>query len=165
MNAIRNLLPTDWPAVKTIYESGIATGNATFETTAPSWESWDAEHLPHSRIVVEKDGAICGWAALSPVSSRCVYAGLAEVSVYVAEACRGMGIGHLLLEKLASESERQGLWTLQAGILAENKASLRLHEKSGFRVIGYREKLGQLNGVWRDVMLLERRSKTVGVTN
>jgi len=159
MTTIRPLLPADWPMVKAIYESGIATGNATFETSAPSWESWDAAHLPIGRFVAEQNTEICGWAALSAVSKRSVYAGVAEVSVYIAETHRGKRIGLLLLEKLIAESEQAGFWTLQAGIFPENEASLHLHKKVGFRIVGYREKIGQMNGVWRDTVLLERRSK------
>lgn len=152
-------MPEDWPAVRSIYESGIATGNATFETQAPTWESWDAAHLPQARWVLEHDGILSGWAALSAVSSRCVYAGVAELSVYVADTHRGRGIGQLLLETVVRESEAQGIWTLQAGIFPENTASLRLHEKAGFRIIGRRERIGQMNGLWRDTVLLERRSQ------
>lgn len=159
MITTRPLLPADWPMVKAIYESGIATGNATFETNAPSWESWDAAHLPSGRFVAAQSTEICGWAALSAVSKRSVYAGVAEVSLYVADKHRNKGIGLLLLEKLIDESEQSGFWTLQAGIFPENKASLHLHKKAGFRVVGYREKIGQMNGVWRDTLLLERRSK------
>ena len=161
---IRTLQPNDWPVVKTIYEQGIATGNATFETQAPSWEIWDAAHRPDCRFVAEDEaGQVCGWAALTPVSGRCVYAGVAEVSVYVAETCRGMGIGRLLLERLVSASEQVGLWTLQAGIFPENTGSVALHEHTGFRVIGRRERIGQMHGLWRDTVLLERRSTAVGV--
>ena len=161
---IRTLQPTDWLVVKTIYEQGIATGNATFETQAPSWGIWDAAHRPDCRFVAEDEtGQVCGWAALTPVSGRCVYAGVAEVSVYVAETCRGMGIGRLLLERLVSASEQVGLWTLQAGIFPENTGSVALHEHTGFRVIGRRERIGQMHGLWRDTVLLERRSTAVGV--
>lgn len=160
---IEPLTAQDWSAVSAIYAEGIATGNATFETTVPTWESWDTGHRADSRLVARRDGQIVGWAALSPVSGRCVYGGVAEVSVYIAAAARGGGIGTALLQRLITESEAAGMWTLQAGILRENSASLALHEKCGFRQVGYREKLGQLNNVWRDVMLLERRSQLVGV--
>ena len=150
-----------WPEVKRIYEEGIATGNATFQTGAPSWEEWDAGHLTHSRLVAIDGGRIAGWAALTPVSGRCVYAGVAEVSVYVAEAGRGKGVGKQLLSRLIAESEEKGLWTLQAGIFPENMASIRLHESAGFRTVGIREKIGKMNGQWRDTALLERRSTTI----
>lgn len=155
--------PEDWPAVRAVYVEGIRTGSATFETDAPDWEAWHAAHLPDCRLAARLNGVVAGWAALTPVSGRCVYAGVAEVSVYVAEAARGQGIGRALLAALVSESERCGLWTLQAGILRENTASIALHERCGFRLVGYRERLGQLNGVWRDVLLMERRSAAVGV--
>ena len=159
---VRSMSPTDWPAVRSIYEEGIATGNATFQSEAPTWEEWDAAHLRGCRLVAERDGRRVGWAALSGVSSRCVYSGVAEVSVYVAADARGGGIGRQLLEALVAESERAGIWTLQAGIFPENLPSLTVHRRCGFRVVGRREKLGQMNGRWRDVMLLERRSGRVG---
>ena len=162
MNII-TIQPAHYPEIAEIYLQGIATGNATFQTTAPSWEEWDISHLPHSRIAAVVNDQIAGWAALSPVSSRCVYAGVAEVSVYVGKAYCGKGIGQKLLEALIEESEGHNLWTLQSGIFPENVASIRLHEKCGFRQIGYREKIGQMNGVWRDNIIMERRSKTVGV--
>jgi len=154
-----------WPAVSDIYRQGIETGMATFETEVPDWDSWDESHLEHSRLVARDGEEILGWAALSPVSDRCVYGGVAEVSVYVAAEARGRGIGTKLLEALAHASEENGIWTLQAGIFAENKSSIRIHERCGFRLIGRRERLGQLNGEWKDVMLLERRSDKVGVEN
>jgi phosphinothricin acetyltransferase len=149
--------------VRTIYQQGIATGNATFETETPTWEAWDAGHLPTCRLVAGKDGRIVGWAALSPVSGRCVYAGVAEVSVYVAADARGQGIGKALLSALVEASEQEGIWTLQAGIFPENEASIALHKRCGFRVLGRQERLGQMDGVWRDVLLMERRSNVVGV--
>lgn len=155
------LLPEHWAAVKAIYEAGLATGNASFQTSAPSWEEWDTTHLKHSRLAVLDGQSVLGWAALTPVSSRCVYAGVAEVSVYIGAASRGRGIGKILLHALITESEANGLWTLQAGIFPENTASLRLHEKCGFRLVGTREKIGRMNGVWRDTVLLERRSKKI----
>jgi len=158
---IRNLLPSDWDDVKSIYEKGIATGNATFQTTAPSWEEWDNSHLSKNRIVACHDGQVIGWAALSPVSSRCVYAGVAEVSVYVDPAHSGRGVGLTLLNELIALSEVDGIWTLQSGVFSENAASLRIHEKAGFRILGIREKIGKQNGVWRDTVLLERRSKII----
>jgi L-amino acid N-acyltransferase YncA len=159
---IRELRTDDWPAVRAIYEDGLATGHATFETAAPSWEAWDRSHMPRARWVATASGEVLGWAALSPVSDRCAYGGVAEVSVYIAPQARGRGIGRALLEHLVQESEALGLWTLQAGIFPENDASVRLHERAGFRRVGLRERLGRLNGVWRDVLLLERRSARTG---
>lgn len=158
---MRNLLASDWNAVRSIYEKGIATGNATFQTSAPSWEEWDSSHLAACRIVAEENGKVVGWAALTPVSSRCVYAGVAEVSVYIDPAFSGKGTGLALLDHLVSLSESDGIWTLQAGIFPENMASLRIHEKAGFRILGVREKIGKQNGVWRDTVLLERRSNII----
>jgi L-amino acid N-acyltransferase YncA len=155
----------DWEQVRAIYLEGIATGQATFETDAPSWEHWDAAHLRECRLVARSgDGhAVVGWAALSPVSDRCVYAGVAEVSVYVGEKGRGQGTGRALLAALVEASEKCGIWTLQAGVFPENTASIRLHLNCGFREVGRRERLGRMDGAWRDVMLLERRSNVVGV--
>lgn len=156
----------DWEAVRAIYLEGIATGDATFETDAPSWKTWDAAHLRECRLVARRSsssGDVIGWAALSRVSERCVYAGVAEVSVYVGEKGRGQGTGRALLEALVGASEERGIWTLQAGVFPENVASIRLHLKCGFREVGRRERLGRRDGAWRDVMLLERRSRTVGV--
>jgi L-amino acid N-acyltransferase YncA len=153
----------DWPAVRAIYEQGIATGNATFEKSAPEWDAWDAAHLPHCRLVANSASEVVAWAALSPVSSRCVYAGVAEVSIYVAARARGQSIGFLLLSALVETSERENIWTLQAGIFQENAASIDLFQKAGFRVLGRRERLGQMDGRWRDVILMERRSQIVGV--
>lgn len=158
---IRKLLDTDWPQVSLIYQKGINTGNATFQTTAPAWEDWNASHLATCRVVAEKDGQLLGWAALTPVSSRCVYAGVAEVSVYVDPEHSGKGIGLALLEELVHLSEAESIWTLQAGIFPENTASLRIHEKAGFRILGIREKIGKQNGIWRDTVLLERRSRLI----
>jgi phosphinothricin acetyltransferase len=155
--------PDDWPAVRAIYLEGIATGNATFEQTAPDWEKWDAGHLPAARIVARSDdGTVLAWAALSGVSSRCVYAGVAEVSIYVSKHARGRGVGRQLMARLIADSEAQGIWTLQAGIFPENAASIALHERAGFRVVGRRERLGQMNGRWRDVVFMERRSAVTG---
>jgi len=153
----------DWPEVVEIYRQGMLTGNATLETEVPSWEKWNAAHLSACRLVARQEGRILGWGALTPVSGRCVYAGVAEVSVYVATGAWHRGIGTALLQALIEASEQEGIWTLQSGILAENEASLALHEHCGFRVVGRRERLGQLNGVWRDVVLLERRSQVVGI--
>ncbi len=152
------LHPHDWPAVRAIYLEGIATGNATFETSAPDWDRWDRDHLPTCRLTARLAGDIVGWAALSPVSGRYVYAGVAEVSVYVAERARGQGVGLALLSALVHASEQAGIWTLQGGIFPENAASLALCRKAGFRIVGTRERLGCLHGRWRDVLLLERRS-------
>jgi L-amino acid N-acyltransferase YncA len=152
-----------WDEVKRIYEEGIATGNATFQTTAPGWEEWDKAHIQSSRLIAIDNGQIVGWAALSPVSDRCVYGGVAEVSVYVSSTARGKGVGKELLRNLIEYSELNQFWTLQAGIFPENKASIRIHEENGFRIIGTREKIGQMKGVWRDTMLLERRSNNVGI--
>jgi phosphinothricin acetyltransferase len=160
--SVRDLRRDDWPAVRAIYEDGIRGGDATFETETPSWERWDAAH-PELRLVAERDGAVVGWAALSPYSDRCCYEGVGEVSVYVAEAARGSGIGRTLLEALVERSERAGYWTLNAGVFPENEASIRLHEACGFREVGVRRRLGELRGAWRDVVLLERRSTLVGV--
>jgi phosphinothricin acetyltransferase len=154
---------SDWPEVRAIYIEGIATGDATFEKNAPEWDAWDSGHLRRCRLVARSDGGIAGWAALSAGSGRCVYGGVAEVSVYVAERARGRGIGSALLAELVAESERNGIWTLQAGIFPENEASIRAHRKAGFRVVGTRERLGAMNGRWRDVVLMERRSGVVGV--
>lgn len=162
MIQIEVLQPRHWHQVKTIYEEGIHTGHATFETTAPAWEVWDQGHVKECRIVAKEGDTLLGWAALSPVSGRCVYAGVAEVSVYVSADARGKGVGKLLLEQLIKESEAANLWTLQAGIFPENVASVKLHEACGFRILGKRERIGTMNGVWRDTLLLERRSKTVG---
>lgn len=151
----------NFDAFAEIYKTGIQTGNATFETTIPSYEEWDKKHLPFGRIVLLKDKNIMGWASLSKVSDRCVYEGIAEVSVYV--STYGRGLGTLLLQKLIEISESKGLWTLQCGIMRENIASIRLHKKCGFREIGYREKVGKQDGVWRDNIIMERRSKIVGV--
>ncbi len=156
------MTPADAEIVLGIYRQGIATGDATFETEVPAWEEWDRTHLVHSRIVAEMDSRVVGWAALSPVSDRCVYGGVAEVSVYVASGARGKGIGLALLDALVTSSESEGIWTLQAGLFPENVASVRIQERMGFRVVGVRERLGQLAGVWRDVLLMGRRSQVQG---
>jgi phosphinothricin acetyltransferase len=158
---IRDLRRDDWPAVRAIYEDGIRSGDATFETEPPSWEAWDAAH-PELRLVAARDGDVVGWAALSPASARRCYRGVGEVSVYVAEDARGAGVGRVLLERLVERSERAGYWTLTAGVFPENEASLRLHKACGFREVGLRERPGESGGVWRDVILLERRSTLVG---
>jgi L-amino acid N-acyltransferase YncA len=158
--------PTDWPTVREIYAQGIATRNATFETELPEWEKWDGSHRPDCRLVA-RDGSrstLLGWAALSQVSTRRVYAGVTEVSVYVASQARGRGVGKALLQALVEQSEAVGIWTLQAGILPENNASLSLHKAFGFREVGIRKRIGKLDGVWRDVVLFERRSRNVGIS-
>jgi phosphinothricin acetyltransferase len=160
--AIETMRPDDWSQVRSIYLEGIAAGDATFETEAPAWELWDATHLGGCRLVARDGGSLLGWAALSRVSNRSVYGGVAEVSIYVAAIARGRGIGKVLLASLIDAAERSGLWTLQAGIFPENEASLRLHRRCGFREVGRRERIGKLRGVWRDVLLLERRSHRVG---
>jgi L-amino acid N-acyltransferase YncA len=159
--AVRRLEPADWPAVAAIYAEGIATGDATFETEVPAWAAWAAAHPRRHRLVAEAAGEVVGWAALSPVSERCCYVGVAEVSVYVADDARGRGVGRALLRQLIAASEHAGIWTLQAGVFPENRRSLALHQRCGFRIVGVRERLGQLGGVWRDVLLLERRSPEV----
>ena len=163
MIALDLMKPLDWEAVKEIYEEGIATGNATFQQSAPTWEEWNNSHLQHSRIVAKEDNNVFGWAALTPVSGRCVYAGVAEVSVYVSNKARGKGLGKQLLQKLIEESEANNIWTLQAGIFPENTPSIKIHEACGFRIFGIRERIGKMKGVWRDNLVLERRSKTVGI--
>jgi L-amino acid N-acyltransferase YncA len=159
--ALSPLLPDHWDAVARIYAEGIATGNSTFETDVPGREAWDAKHLPDHRLVALSDGEVVGWAALSPVSERCVYAGVTEGSVYVTAAVRGRGVGQALLEELIRRSEEAGIWTIQVGVFPENEASIRLHERVGFRVVGLRKRLGQREGVWRDVLFLERRSDLI----
>jgi L-amino acid N-acyltransferase YncA len=156
---IRAMRPDDWQPVRTIYEEGIATRQATFETEAPAWESWDAAHLAGPRLVADEDGEVLGWAALSPVSRRPCYAGVAEESVYVAENARGRGVGKTLLVRLCSEAEAAGIWTIQTSIFPENVASIELHKRCGFRVVGTRERIAQLDGVWRDTVLMERRAQ------
>lgn len=159
------MLPEHWPEVERIYLEGIATGNATFETESPGWENWDEKHHRHSRLVARDEKGLLGWAALSPVSTRRVYAGVAEVSIYVAEAAQGKGVGRALLANLVEQAEQHGIWTLQAGIFPENRASITLHKAYGFREVGVRERIGQLRGVWRDVVLLERRGRdALGIT-
>jgi L-amino acid N-acyltransferase YncA len=160
--AIHELTQAAWPQVRRIYEEGIATGNATFDTAAPEWAAWDRGHLPGHRLVATLGGRVVGWAALSPVSERCCYAGVAEVSVYVTGAAAGQGVGRALLDELVRRAEAAGIWTVQAGVFPENTASLALHRRCGFRTVGVRERLGQLDGRWRDVVLLERRSPLVG---
>jgi len=160
--SVLTMAPTDWDGVRCVYLEGIATGHATFETEAPSWEKWDAAHRGQPRLVARDGARVLGWAALLPVSARAVYAGVAEVSVYVGADARGRGVGRALLSELVRRSEEDGVWTLQAGIFPENGASLGLHRSCGFRIVGIRKRLGRLAGAWRDVMLLERRSSRAG---
>jgi phosphinothricin acetyltransferase len=161
---IRTMNPEDWKQVARIYAEGIATGFATFEKTVPSYEVWDKAHLSSCRLVAVEHDDILGWAALSPVSGRCVYGGVAEVSVYVGKDHQGRGIGKKLLSQLVETSEASGFWTLQSGIFPENEGSVRIHHQCGFRKIGYRERIGQLDGIWKDNLIFERRSDKIGVT-
>lgn len=160
---IEPMEPRHWEVVSAIYLDGISTGQATFETTVPSWKAWNAGHLPFGRIVAiaQPGGGAVGWAALSPVSKRSAYSGVAEVSVYVVKNAQGQGLGRTLLERLIQESEQNGIWTLQASVFPENEASVKLHRRSGFREVGVRERIGKLDDVWRDTLLLERRSRLV----
>ncbi len=160
---ILHIKPEDWEAVSKIYKLGVETGIATFETEIPSWSKWDKSHLKKCRFAAWLDNQLVGWAALSLVSDRCVYGGVAEVSVYVDTNYNGKGIGTKLLQSLIAESENEGLWTLQSGIFHENEISIQLHKKLGFREVGYREKIGKRDGVWYDNVILERRSKTIGI--
>jgi phosphinothricin acetyltransferase len=155
--------PADWPAVREIYLEGIATGHATFETQAPTWEVWDASHICGARLVARRSETVSGWAALSPVSARAVYAGVAEVSVYVAQSQRERGLGRQLLEALIAASEAIGIWSLQAAMFPENAGSVALHRRCGFRAVGRRERIARLDGRWRDTILLERRSRKIGI--
>lgn len=160
---IESMRDDDWEEVREIYLEGLVTGNATFETSAPGWEDWNNGHLIHSRLVARHQPNILGWAALSPVSKRQVYQGVAEVSVYVGENGRGKGLGKALLKALIESSEENGIWTLQASIFPENAASIKLHLQNGFREVGRRERIAQLAGIWRNTVILERRSRLVGV--
>ncbi len=162
--AIAPMLPSHWPAVRAIYLEGIATGMATFETDAPDWGDWDYGHLACSRFVAMMNGEVIGWAALSPVSRRWVYRGVAEVSIYIAERARGRGVGKALMSTLVAQSERDEIWTLQSGILDENTASIALHKHAGFRMVGTRERIAFNNGRWRDTVLMERRSQVAGIS-
>lgn len=157
------MVPRDWPNVSAIYLEGIATGNATFETLAPTWDEFDRTHLPFARLVARQGKTIAGWVALSRVSNRSAYQGVAEMSVYVASWARGKGVGSALMQAAIAESENNGIWTLQGAIFAENKASLKLCEAAGFRQVGYRERIGLSQGKWRDTIIVERRSGKVGV--
>lgn len=160
---IEEMVAGDWETVRRIYQEGIATGHATFETEVPGWQAWNSSHRSDCRLVARIGEAVVGWAALTPVSGRCVYEGVAEVSVYVTAAARGRGVGKALLQALVEVSEEAGIWTLQAGIFPENTASIALHKSCGFRQVGTRERLGQMHGTWRDVVLMERRSRVVGL--
>ena len=160
---IEKMKDEDWPAVKEIYQEGINTGNATFESKAPDWKHWDKNHLRECRLVAKSEGKIVGWVALSSVSERCAYQGVAEVSLYVTSSARGQGVGKALLKTVIEESERIGIWTLQGGTFPENTASIALQKNCGFREVGTREKIGCMNGQWRDVVLMERRSKVIGI--
>jgi L-amino acid N-acyltransferase YncA len=160
---VTSMKPYDWEGVRLIYREGINTGNATFETEVPAWEVWDKSHLLECRLVARSDDKVVEWAVLSPVSNRCIYAGVAEASIYVRSSARGQGVGKALLLALVEESERNGIWTLQGGVFRENEASIALLKSCGFREVGIRERVGQMNGVWRDVLLFERRSNTIGV--
>lgn len=160
---VRQMTSDDWAKVSHIYAEGITTGFATFEQDVPDYDQWDQAHIRSCRLVAEEEGIIHGWAALSPVSSRCVYGGVAEVSVYVGTKSRGKGVGKLLLEELISQSENAGFWTIQSGIFPENEASISLHKKVGFRYIGKRERVGKLHGVWKDNLLFEKRSENIGI--
>ena len=154
---VRPLQQQGYPAVAAVFAEGIATGRATFETTVPTWEEWDAAHLPAHRFLAELDGDVVGWTAVVPYSRRSVYRGVGEESVYVAERARGRGVGRALLDAVIESARAGGLWTLQAGIFPDNEASLELHRRVGFREVGVRERIGQLDGAWRDVLLLELR--------
>jgi L-amino acid N-acyltransferase YncA len=156
--AIRRMGPGDWPHVASIYAAGIATRNATFEAEVPPYEEWDAAHLPEHRFVATDGDQVVAWVALTGYSDRCCYSGVADLSVYVDPAAQGQGVGRALLEHLVADTEGSGIWTLQAGVFPENAASLALHRRCGFRIVGTRERIGELDGVWRDVVLLERRS-------
>lgn len=158
---VEKMSKKDWPQVAHIYEQGIRSKNATFEQECPEWKVWNEKHREDCRLIATEKGKITGWAALSNVSGRQVYSGVCEVSIYVEESSYRKGIGDFLMKKLIEESEKSGIWTLQAGIFPENKASISLHEKNGFRVVGTRERLGKMDDIWRDIVLMERRSKKV----
>jgi len=163
MLRIDAMTAADWPDVRRIYEEGLATGVGTFETTVPSWAEWDAARLPHSRLVARRGDAIAGWVALSPVSKRACYAGVAELAIYVAASERGRGVGRALIESLVASAEAHGIWTLQAATIATNVASLALLARCGFRTVGRRERIAKRDGEWHDTILTERRSERVGI--
>ncbi|MCP4760587.1 MAG: N-acetyltransferase [archaeon] len=160
---IREMEYNDWKAVKSVFKEGIATKNATFETNAPEWDKWNISHSQKCRLIAEKDGEVIGWAVLTPISDRCIYSGVAEVSIYIKNTEKKSGVGTILMKELIFESEKEGYWTLQAKIFPENIGSLKLHKNCGFREVGIREKIGQMDGLWRDVILLEKRSSIVGI--
>jgi L-amino acid N-acyltransferase YncA len=160
---IEKLTQKHWPEVRAIYESGLATGNANFNHQVPDWEKWDNTHVKKCRLLAMHDGKVYGWAALTAIADNCVFAGVAEVSIYIAKDSRGKGIGKQLLSELVRQSEGNDFWTLEARVFTENFASIKIHEENGFRIVGSRERIGQLNGVWRDTLLLERRSIVVGI--
>ena len=160
---IETMNEQSWESVQRIYNDGIATKNATFQTQAPDFNAWDQAHRKDCRLIARIENQIAGWAALSNVSNRCVYSGVAEVSIYIDSHFRGMGVGDQLMKQLIVESEKSGIWTLQAGVFPENKASIALHLKNGFRILGTREKIGKMDQTWRDVTMLERRSTVVGI--
>lgn len=162
MIEITDMTPSHWEDVRRIYLQGIATGNATFETTCPDWNTWNASHRKDCRLIAMLNGQVTGWAALSEVSGRCAYSGVAEISIYVNADHRGQKVGDSLMEQLITKSEKSGIWTLQAGIFPENIPSIRLHKKHGFRIVGTREKIGKLGRQWRDIILMERRSRNAG---
>ena len=163
MLEIKCMAEESWPEVARIYEEGIATKNATFQTEAPLWTDWNKAHRQDCRLVASIDGKIVGWAALSPVSARPVYRGVAEVSIYIDNEFRGKKIGDQLMDMLIRESEANGVWTLQSGVFPENEASIRLHLKHGFKVLGVKDRIGKMDNNWRSVALLERRSNSVGI--
>ncbi|SEW05419.1 phosphinothricin acetyltransferase [Chryseobacterium wanjuense] len=160
---ITAIVKEHYPNISRIYKEGIETGHATFETTVPEWEDWDKSKLKHSRLAAIVDDTVVGWAALSPVSNRCVYEGVAEVSIYISNMHKGKGIGTALISKLIDDSEANGIWTLQSGMFPENEATVALHQRFDFRLVGYREKIGKLGNTWRDTIIMERRSKTIGI--
>ena len=160
---IQPMTEADWPAVQRIYADGIATGNATFETQAPDWQTWNRGHLPDCRLVARLNGVVMAWAALSPVSARACYAGVAEHSIYVDKSHRGQGIGKTLLQEFVRQAEQRGFWTIQSSIFPENAASIAIHLACGFRIVGRRKRVAMLNGAWRDTVLVERRSRIVGL--
>ncbi len=160
---IEKLTEKHWPQVSFIYQSGLATGNANFSSQIPDWRQWDASHVKNCRLIATEDGHVLGWAALTAIADSCVFAGVAEISIYIAEEWRGKGVGKILLKELIQQSEANNFWTLEARVFAENAASIKIHIDNGFRIVGSRERIGKLNGVWRDTILLERRSVTVGI--
>ncbi|MGE4513761.1 MAG: N-acetyltransferase family protein [Chryseobacterium sp.] len=160
---IITIVKDHFPEIAAIYRQGLETGNATFETTVPTWIDWDNSKLKHSRLAAVVNDTVVGWAALSAVSRRCVYGGVAEVSIYISNSHKGKGIGKALLSKLIEESEANGIWTLQSGMFPENEATIALHKSAGFRIIGHHEKIGKLGNIWRDTIMMERRSETIGI--